>query len=226
MSTQHIVVAGASLAGLRACEALRQEGFDGAITLVGAEAEMPYDRPPLSKKVLAGEWEPDRIRLRKPDDIASLHLHLRLGVRADALDTAARALTLADGSTIGFDGLVIATGAEPRRLPGQPDSPAIVTLRTLADSLGLRDRLGEGHRLVVIGAGFIGLEVAATARQRGCHVTVLEGLPAPLVRGLGAETPDLIHAYRSFNALSPAFREAGDARVAEAAAERGGGDGR
>jgi NADPH-dependent 2,4-dienoyl-CoA reductase/sulfur reductase-like enzyme len=181
-----VVVVGASLAGLRACEALRQDGFDGTVTLVGAEAEIPYDRPPLSKKLLAGEWEPDRIRLRKPDDFASLALDLRLGVRAAALDTEARLLALSDGSSLGYDGLVIATGAAPRRLPGQPDTPAVVTLRTLADSLALRDRLGDGHRLVVIGAGFIGLEVAATARQRGCEVTVLEGLPAPMVRGLGS----------------------------------------
>lgn len=184
MTATRIVVVGASLAGLRACEALRQEGFDGTITLIGAEAEMPYDRPPLSKKVLAGEWEADRIRLRKAEEFATLGLDLRLGAPAEALDTDGRTVTVG-GEEIAYDGLIVATGAAPRRLPGQPDHPAVVTLRTLADSLALRDRLTEGAHLVVIGAGFIGLEVAATARQRGCRVTVLEGLPAPLVRGLG-----------------------------------------
>ncbi|MFN8021151.1 MAG: FAD-dependent oxidoreductase [Acidimicrobiales bacterium] len=185
---RHVVVVGASLAGLRACETLRTDGFDGRITLVGAEREMPYDRPPLSKKLLAGEWEPDRIVLRKPDDVTGLGLELMLGVRAGGLDTDRRHLQLDDGSELAYDGLVIATGASPRRLPGQPELDGICVLRTLDDALDLRSRLTEpGTRLVVIGAGFIGLEVAATARARGCTVTVLEGLPAPLVRGLGAE---------------------------------------
>ena len=189
MTMEHIVVVGASLAGLRACETLRDEGFDARITLVGAEREIPYDRPPLSKKVLAGEWEPERIRLRKPDDFHSLGLDLRLGVRATALDLDARVVTVDDasnGSTVAFDGLVIATGASPRRLPDQPALDGIVELRTLADSTDLRDRIADGTaRVTIIGAGFIGLEVAATARGRGCAVTVLEGAPSPLVRGLG-----------------------------------------
>ena len=185
---ENIVVVGASLAGLRACETLRQEGFTGTITLVGAEDEIPYDRPPLSKKVLAGEWPVDRIRLRKAEEFESLDLTLRLGVRAIALDTAARALQLDDGQSLAFDGLVIATGAAPRRLPGQPQLDGVVELRTLADSVGLRDRIADGTaRVTIIGAGFIGLEVAATARTLGCQVTVLEGAPSPLVRGLGVE---------------------------------------
>ena len=177
-----IVVVGSSLAGLRACETLRQKGHDGRLTLVGEEPETPYDRPPLSKKLLAGEWETERILLRKPTEFESLALDLRLGSRATALDLTARAVVLADGTALPFDGVVIATGASPKRLPGQPDVPGVVTLRRLRDSLALRERLQPRHRLVVIGAGFIGLEVAATARQRECEVTVLEGLPAPLVR--------------------------------------------
>jgi NADPH-dependent 2,4-dienoyl-CoA reductase/sulfur reductase-like enzyme len=125
--------------------------------------------------------------LRKPDDFAALDLTWRLGVAATALDTGARRVTLADGSTISYDGLVIATGAAVRRLPGQPQLAGVCELRTLADALDLRDRFGEGVRLVVIGAGFIGLEAAATAQSAGCTVTVLEGAPAPLMRGLGAE---------------------------------------
>ncbi|MEN9504939.1 MAG: hypothetical protein RI958_865 [Actinomycetota bacterium] len=185
---EHVVVVGASLAGLRACETLRTDGFTGRVTLVGAEPEMPYDRPPLSKKLLAGEWEADRIRLRKPADLESLGLDLRLGVAATGLDLGRRSLAMADGAAIGFDSLVIATGAATRRLPGQPDLDGVCDLRTVADALDLRARLRtEQTRLTVIGAGFIGLEVAATARQLGCVVTVLEGAPAPLVRGLGAE---------------------------------------
>lgn len=185
---EHVVVVGASLAGLRACEALRQEGFEGTITLVGDETEIPYDRPPLSKKVLSGEWEPERIRLRKPDDIESLQLQQRLGVRALSLDQASGSIALSDGETLTFGALVIATGASPRRLPGQPDLGGVHVLRTLGDSLRLRDEIADGAaRVVVIGAGFIGLEAAATARQKGCTVTVLEAGPAPLVRGLGPE---------------------------------------
>ncbi len=184
----HVVVVGASLAGLRACETLRTDGFTGRISLVGAEQEVPYDRPPLSKKLLAGDWEPDRIRLRKPDDLAGLGLDLVLGVRATGLDADRRAVALDDGRELAYDGLVIATGAAPRRLPGQPDLDGVCELRTLADAVDLRARIAEpGTRLVVIGAGFIGLEVAATARDRGCTVTVLEGAPSPLVRGLGVE---------------------------------------
>ena len=185
---RHVVVVGASLAGLRACESLREEGFDGTITLVGAEHEIPYDRPPLSKKVLAGEWEVERIRLRKADDFESLALALRLGVRATAVDTHARTLSLDDGTTVVYDGLILATGASPRRLPDQPLLAGVVELRTLADSVDLRDRIAGGTaRVTVIGAGFIGLEVAATARALGCAVTVLEGAPSPLIRGLGVE---------------------------------------
>ncbi len=184
----HMVVVGASLAGLRACETLRTDGFTGRITLVGAEDEMPYDRPPLSKKLLAGEWDGDRIRLRKPEAFDELNLDLRLGVRATALDPERRILGLADGTEVSYDGLVIATGAAPRRLPGQPVLDGICELRTLADALDLRSRFVEpSTRVTVIGAGFIGLEVAATARHAGCVVTVLEGAPSPLVRGLGVE---------------------------------------
>ncbi len=182
-----VVVVGASLAGLRACEALRTDGYAGRITLIGAERHLPYDRPPLSKKVLAGEWEPDRITLRPAGELEALGVDARFGVTAASLDLDDRAVTLADGTVVPFDGLVIATGSATRRLPGQDAVPIVHELRTLDDSLALRARLAEGTRVVVIGAGFIGLEVAATAHGRGCAVTVLEGAPAPLIRGLGAE---------------------------------------
>ena len=191
MGLEQVVVVGASLAGLRTCEALRSGGHRGRITLVGDEVTPLYDRPPLSKKLLAGEWEPDRIQLRKPADLDGLDLDLRIGVPAAGLDTAAQRVLLDDGSTLAYDALVIATGAVPRTLPGQPAAGGLHTVRTLADSLALRADLGldrgRAPRVTVIGAGFIGLEVAATARAAGAAVTVLEGAPAPLIRGLGAE---------------------------------------
>lgn len=197
----HIVVVGASLAGLRACETLRQEGFTGEITLVGDEHEVPYDRPPLSKTFLAGEWDADRIRLRKPDAFESLQLQFRPGVRATGLRTDSRRVELDDGASVQYDGLVIATGATPRRLPGQPNATGVLAMRTLADSIELRRLLtldrGRSPRLVVIGAGFIGLEVAATARSLGADVTVLEGAAAPLVRSLG---PDMGAAITALHA--------------------------
>jgi len=179
-----VVVVGASLAGLRATETLRREGFDGRIVLVGAEPHLPYDRPPLSKQLLAGEWEPQDLALRRtPYD--ELDVELRLGARATALDAAGRLLTLEGDESLPFDGALLATGAAPRTLSGTPDLDGIFVLRTVDDALDLRARLDARPRVVVIGAGFIGSEVAATCRMRGLEVTVLEALPAPLVRGLG-----------------------------------------
>ena len=183
---QHVVVVGGSLAGLRAVETFRTEGYDGQLTLIGDEPHLPYDRPPLSKKVLAGDWEPDRIHLRKEHEYGDLGLDVRLGVRATALDTDRRVVVLADGESVPYEGVVLATGAAPRRLPGQPDLDGVFVLRTLDDSLALRAALDAGpRRVVVVGAGFIGAEVAATARVRGLEVTLIEALPLPLVRGLG-----------------------------------------
>jgi NADPH-dependent 2,4-dienoyl-CoA reductase/sulfur reductase-like enzyme len=181
---QTVVVVGASLAGLRATEALRRDGYEGRIVLVGAESHLPYDRPPLSKQLLAGEWEPQELGLRRAS-YDELELDLRLGVRATALDAAARVVTLDDGEQLAFDGALLATGATPRTLPGTPDLDGIFVLRTVDHALDLRARLEDHPRVVVIGAGFIGSEVAATCRGRGLQVTVLEALPAPLVRGLG-----------------------------------------
>nr|MBA2325502.1 FAD-dependent oxidoreductase [Actinomycetota bacterium] len=167
-----IAVVGASLAGLRACETFRREGFDGRLSLIGAEPHLPYDRPPLSKELLAGEWEPDQTWLRKqPYD--ELRLDLRLGRRAVRLDRDGRTVVLDDGERVDFDGVVIATGSTPRQLPGTPPLPGIFTLRTLDDCLAIRAELERGPRVVVVGAGFIGSEVASTCRGRGLDVTVL-----------------------------------------------------
>ena len=185
---RNVVVVGASLAGLRAVETLRTGGFDGTVTLIGDEAHLPYDRPPLSKRLLSGEWEPERVMLRKPDDMASLDVTWRRGVAATALDVDGGVITLADGDEVAYEGLIVATGASARRMPGQEAHSHAVVLRTLEDALDLRARLAPGgSRVVVIGAGFIGLEVAATAAQLGNEVVVLEGGPAPLMRALGPE---------------------------------------
>jgi len=183
-SLQRVVIAGASLAGLRAAESLRRLGYAGRLVVVGAEKHLPYDRPPLSKELLQGRWEPDRIGLRKRP-YEELALELRLGVRASALDLAARELRLDDGTREPFDALLIATGAAARRLRGQPELEGLHVLRTLDDSLAIRAALERGPRVAVVGAGFIGSEVAASCRARGLEVTVLEPLPVPLALGLG-----------------------------------------
>ena len=183
-----VAIVGASLAGLNAAEALRREGFDGPVTLIGAENHLPYDRPPLSKQVLAGEWEPERAALTDPEELADDGIEARLGVRATALDLAARELTLDTGETVAFDGLVIATGARCRTIGGTEALEGVHVLRSLDDCLALRaDFEATPRRVVVVGAGFIGAEVAATARGRGLEVTVVEALPTPLSRVLGDE---------------------------------------
>ena len=202
---ENVVVVGSSLAGLRAAENLRTLGFGGVITVVGAERHLPYDRPPLSKKFLAGEWQLEQIALRKPEMLGELNLTLRLGSPAMSLDTVTRSVTLGDGEVLHYDGLIIATGASCRPLPNAPALAGMHELRTLDDSLSLRADLESRNtpgRLVVIGAGFIGLEAAATARRAyGCEVTVLEGLAAPLVRALGPELGNAIAAVHADNGV-------------------------
>ena len=129
------MVVGASLAGLRAVEALRQAGYDGRLTLVGEEVPLPYDRPPLSKQVLKGDWEPDRIVLREPDRWDELDLDLRLGREATSLDLTERSVELDGGERVGFDGLIVATGARPRLLPGTPELHGIHTLQKLPETV-------------------------------------------------------------------------------------------
>jgi 3-phenylpropionate/trans-cinnamate dioxygenase ferredoxin reductase subunit len=185
-----IVVVGASLAGLRAAEELRRLGYDGRLTVVGDEPHRPYDRPPLSKELLAGTWGSEQIALTVQDDagLDGLDVDWRLGVRASGLDLAGRSVALADGAPdLPFDGLVIATGATPRTLPNG-GLAGIHTLRTLDDCLAIREVLdATPRRVVVVGAGFIGAEVAATCRVRGLDVTLVEALPVPMERAIGAE---------------------------------------
>lgn len=180
---RRIAVVGASAAGLSAAETLRREGYDGTITVVGEEPEPPYDRPPLSKQVLAAEWELDRLALRTSADLAALDLDLRLGVAATGLELVSRTVELADGSVVPYDGLIIATGVRPRRLPGE----GAHVLRTLDDALTLREQLSAGRRLVVVGAGFLGAEAAAVAWRLGVEVTLLEPAAVPMAHAVGAE---------------------------------------
>jgi len=183
---EKIVVVGASLAGLRAVEALRRLGFGGELVLVGAEKHLPYDRPPLSKEILQGRWDADKLPLRR-QPWEELRLSLRLGLRATALEPEARSVTLDDGTRERYDALLIATGASARRLRDQPELVGIHTLRTLDDALALRAALEHSPRVLVVGAGFIGAEVAASCRARRLEVTVIEPLPVPLARGLGPQ---------------------------------------
>jgi NADPH-dependent 2,4-dienoyl-CoA reductase/sulfur reductase-like enzyme len=172
-----IAIVGASLAGLRAAEALRAEGYAGRLTIVGSEQHLPYDRPPLSKELLTGAMERAELDLPHPE---GLDATWRLGSAATKLDLDARALTLADGSTVAFDGLVLATGSGARVLPTFPhDSETVHTLRTADDAHGLRGALRKGVRLLIVGCGFIGVEVAASARALGAEVTAI-GLEPPL----------------------------------------------
>lgn len=180
-----VAIVGASLAGLTAAEALRKRGFDGSITMIGEEAHRPYDRPPLSKHLLKGAWEAERVQLRSAQALEELQLDWRLGQPAVSLDPAAREVVLASGATVGYDAVLIATGTTPRRMADPRQLSGVHTLRTLEDALSIRSALDREPRVVVVGGGFIGAEVAAEARRRGLDVTMVEALPVPLSRGLG-----------------------------------------
>lgn len=182
--SQHVAVVGASLAGLRTVEALRREGFEGRITVIGAEDALPYDRPPLSKQFLVDDWDEEKLALAR-DGVEQLDAEWKLGAEATGLAADGNRIELADGSTVEADTVVIATGARARRLPFGRDLTGVVELRTLEDARKLRAAIADGPRVVVVGAGFIGMEIAASCRSKGLDVTVVEPLPAPLIRGLG-----------------------------------------
>lgn len=178
-----VVIVGASAAGLAAAETLRREGHTGPLTLIGDEPAAPYDRPPLSKEILSGAWPPDRLPLRTPADLDALDLDTRYGREAIGASVAEGTVLLADGTEVPYDGLIVATGVRPRRLPGAPAH----VLRTLDDALALKDRLGPGRTLAVVGAGFLGAEAASVAAGLGTHVTLLEPAPVPLAHAVGED---------------------------------------
>ncbi|MGH3213576.1 MAG: NAD(P)/FAD-dependent oxidoreductase, partial [Trebonia sp.] len=184
MAPQAFVIVGAGLAGAKAAEALRGGGFDGQLTLIGEEGHLPYERPPLSKDYLAGKAERDSVFVHDQAWYRQQEIALRLGRQAVAIDSAARQVRLADGASLPYDKLLITTGSGPRRLA---DASGVHYLRTIDDSDRLREILATGSHLGVIGGGWIGLEVAAAARQAGLQVTVLENLELPLLRVLGRE---------------------------------------
>ena len=180
-----IAVIGASLAGLSAARALRAQGFDGDLTVIGGEQRRPYDRPPLSKEFLTGDIGEDALTLEAEDD--NLNAEWLLGVHATHLDASAAAVQLDNGAAIQADGIVLATGARARTWPGSEGLAGVHVLRTVDDAVALRDELRPGARLVVIGAGFIGAEVASTAAKLGLDVTVVEAALAPLAGPLGVQ---------------------------------------
>lgn len=189
---KRVVIVGASAGGLSTAEALRRLGHDGPITLVGEEQDLPYDRPPLSKQMLRGEWSVKDLDLRTPESLAVLNCDWRLGVRASGLDPGNRLVELGDGSELGYDEVVVATGSRPRCLPGTEHLRGVHVLRSIRDAVALRDDLRPGRRLVIIGAGFIGSEVAATARALGVEVTLLEAAPVPLARAVGTSVGSML----------------------------------
>lgn len=180
-----IVVVGAGLAGLRVVERLRRSGYDGELVLVGAEPQLPYDRPPMSKTLLTQDDEPAPVHLRTPQAYDELGLDLRLGLRAESLDVRARAVRLDDGTNLAYDKLVIATGVRARHLPAFDGVPNVLVLRTFDDCVALRSALRAAAHVTVAGGGVLGCEVTASARKLGIHVDLVEGLELPLVRVLG-----------------------------------------
>jgi 3-phenylpropionate/trans-cinnamate dioxygenase ferredoxin reductase subunit len=188
MSGNAYVIAGAGLAGAKAAETLRSEGFDGPVVLIGDEEERPYERPPLSKDYLAGKAERETIYVHPENWYADNKVELRLGSPVTAIDRAARQVTLADGSSVGYAKLLLATGSSPRLLsvPGA-DADGVLYLRRASDSDQLKAVLATASRIAVIGAGWIGLEAAAAARTAGVEVTICETAGLPLLRVLGPE---------------------------------------
>jgi phthalate 3,4-dioxygenase ferredoxin reductase subunit len=203
--TPATVIVGASLGGVRTAQALRSAGYEGRLTLVGDEDALPYDRPPLSKEFLAGTATAEAVMLLSPQDARDLDLRLALGRAARHLDVAGRFVELEDGERLGYDDVVVATGSRPRPSPwGKP--AGVHYLRTLADAFGLREDLRRGGPLVVIGAGFIGAEVAATARQLGvAGVTLVDPAPVPMSRVIDPATAARLGALHREHGVATRF---------------------
>jgi NADPH-dependent 2,4-dienoyl-CoA reductase/sulfur reductase-like enzyme len=187
-----VVVVGASAAGLSTLIALRRRGYTGRLTILGAEAHLPYDRPPLSKQVLSGAWEPARARLRTAEALSALDATWLLGDAAVSLNTVTRTIRTASGRSLGADAIVLATGAAPRLLPGQQAVAGAHVVRTLDDVLALRADLSGHRRVVVVGDGVLGTEIAATTRQLGHDVTLVGPQPAPMFTQLGPQVSQLL----------------------------------
>jgi NADPH-dependent 2,4-dienoyl-CoA reductase/sulfur reductase-like enzyme len=207
-SAQTHVIVGASLAGAKAAETLRGEGFDGAIVLIGAETERPYERPPLSKDVLLGQKTVDAAFVHDASWYAGHDVDLRLGTRVTSVDRAGQQVRLEDGSAVGYTRLLLTTGASARRLavPGA-DLDGLLYLRTMGESSALAARIKQGGRVVIAGAGWIGLEAAAAARQAGCEVTIIEPESAPLLRWIGPELGEVFGRLHRSHGVTFRFGE-------------------
>jgi 3-phenylpropionate/trans-cinnamate dioxygenase ferredoxin reductase subunit len=220
-SNQTHVIVGASLAGAKAAETLRQEGFAGRLVLVGTEDERPYERPPLSKDYLRGEVGRERVYVHDESFYSEHDIELRLGTTAVELNTSSNELTLDDGDRLRYDRLLLATGSEPRRLaiPGG-ELDGVLYLRSVHDSDLLRERLDRGGAVVVVGAGWIGAEVAASARQCGLEVTVIEPAAVPLERVMGAEVGAIYRDIHSDHGVEMLMGTGVEAFEGEKAVER------
>lgn len=185
-----IVIVGAGLSGLRAAEELRRAGFDGDVVLAGGETHLPYDRPPLSKDVIRGDK--DETTLRPAEFFTDNKIDLKLGSPATSVDTAAKTVAFADGSELAYDELVIATGLTPRRITGLPELSGVHVLRSIEEALALRAELAPGKRALIVGAGFIGCELASSMKSHGVEVTLLEPQPTPLASVLGTTVGALV----------------------------------
>ncbi|UEA61176.1 FAD-dependent oxidoreductase [Gordonia otitidis] len=183
-----IAIVGGGLAGAKAAEALREQDFDGDVVIFGVENELPYERPPLSKEFMQGKQDLPEFTVHDTDWYLDQRVEFRPGTRIDKVDAAAKTITLPDGSTLIYDKLLLATGSSSRHidLPGA-DASGVHYLRTVDDARAIRDVLTEGTRLAIVGAGWIGMEVAASARERGVEVTIAESAKLPLLRALGPE---------------------------------------
>lgn len=190
-----IAVVGASLAAVHAIEGLREHGFEGSITLVGAEPHLPYDRPPLSKEGLRHGPHVEALLLREPVWFERVGVEIRLGSPAGGLDVANQVVTLENGDEVSYDGLVVATGSVAKSLPS--DGGRVHTLRTVEDCARLHEDLADARHVAVVGGGFIGLEVAATVRGMGLDVSVVEVAPVPLTRVLGDEVGEWFRTYHA-----------------------------
>ena len=217
-SDRTFVIVGAALAGAKAAETLREEGFDGRVVLIGAEAERPYERPPLSKDYLRGEADA-KPYVHEEGFYEEREIELRSSTRVESIDLSAAEAVLEGGERVGYERLLLATGAEPRRLsiPGA-DLDGVLYLRTIADSDAIQARIDAGGKLVTVGSGWIGSEVAASARQKGCEVTVIERGSLPLERVLGSELGAIyrdIHTDHGVEFVSDAAVEGfdGDGKV-------------
>ena len=208
---RRIVVVGAFV-GLRATRRCAIGASMASWRLAGDEPHRPYDRLPLSKQVLQGTWEPEQTFFRRKDGYDALALDMRLGVRATSVDLRARRVILADGTFADYDRLIVATGARVRNLPGMAPRAGLLALRGLDDAIALRRELMNASHVAIVGAGFIGLEVAASCRARGLHVTVIESLPVPLLRW-GRRSARMVVGHAPRPRRGPSHRGFGHGRL-------------